>query len=120
MINDIKVSRNFKLYELESPDTHEVKIDKRMLSIIQTIRDYFQKPVIITSGYRTKEHNRAVGGVDNSYHTQGKAVDFFIKGIKPKELLRVSEYCGATGLGFYRGRHFIHIDIGKRRSWVKG
>ena len=119
MINDIKVSRNFKLYEFESPDTHEVKIDKRMLSIIQTIRDYFQKPVIITSGYRTKEHNRAVGGVENSYHIQGKAVDFWVAGISVKKLVEVARYCGAGGIGIYQDRHFIHIDIGPERNWSK-
>lgn len=30
---------------------------------------------IVTSGYRSAEHNRAVGGVTNSYHLQGRAID---------------------------------------------
>ena len=33
-------------------------------------------PVTITSGFRTPEHNAAVGGVDDSQHTCGQAADF--------------------------------------------
>lgn len=119
MINDIKISRNFKLSEFESPDTHEVKIDSKLLSILQDIRDYFQKPVIVTSGYRTPEHNKEVGGVDNSYHTQGMAIDFWVAGISVEKLIEVADYCGAEGIGEYIGKNFIHIDIGEKRRWSK-
>ncbi len=30
---------------------------------------------VITSGWRSVEHNRAVGGVSNSYHLHGRAID---------------------------------------------
>src|SRR4051794_35884910 len=30
---------------------------------------------VITSAWRSVEHNRAVGGVPNSYHLQGRAID---------------------------------------------
>ena len=30
---------------------------------------------VVTSGFRTAEHNRQVGGVFNSYHLQGRAID---------------------------------------------
>lgn len=38
-------------------------------------RSYAGVPFVITSGYRTPEHNRAVGGVEKSQHTKGIAVD---------------------------------------------
>lgn len=120
MINDIKVFRNFVLSEFQCSCCQTVKLEPELLSLIQKVRSCFDKPVIITSSYRCPKHNDKVGGVKNSYHTQGKAVDFFILGIKPEKLLEVAEYCGAMGLGLYKGRHFVHIDIRpKLTRWVK-
>lgn len=36
------------------------------------------KDAMITSGYRTTEHNAAVGGAQNSYHTKGDALDIYL------------------------------------------
>lgn len=42
---------------------------------LDEIREAYGKPIIINSGYRSKELNEAVGGVKTSYHTTGLAVD---------------------------------------------
>lgn len=42
---------------------------------LEVIRWSYGKPIIITSGLRSNKHNKDVGGVDNSYHLYGKAVD---------------------------------------------
>lgn len=53
----------------------------------QKIRDVLNKPMIITSGYRCFLLNRAVGGVDNSDHMSGLAIDFIApKFGTPKEV----------------------------------
>lgn len=43
--------------------------------ILNGLRERFGAPIYINSGYRCPAVNRAVGGVDNSYHLQGRAVD---------------------------------------------
>lgn len=43
---------------------------------MQSVRDCLLRPVFISSGYRSPEVNRAVGGAQNSQHTQGQAADF--------------------------------------------
>ncbi|MFT4090497.1 MAG: D-Ala-D-Ala carboxypeptidase family metallohydrolase [Asticcacaulis sp.] len=40
------------------------------------VRLYLGQPVIVTSGFRSAELNRAIGGTSGSHHVQGYAVDF--------------------------------------------
>lgn len=48
---------------------------------LQPIRDLIKVPMIITSGFRSQQVNRLVGGVANSQHLYGQAVDFVPQGI---------------------------------------
>lgn len=43
--------------------------------ILEPLRYTLDKPIIINSGYRCKELNKAVGGVTDSHHLQGLAAD---------------------------------------------
>lgn len=45
------------------------------LQRLEEIRSGYNKPITITSGYRCEELNKLVGGVDNSLHKIGLAVD---------------------------------------------
>ena len=46
------------------------------------LREGSEEPIIINSGYRSPEVNRAVGGVPNSNHLTGCAVDIHVTGIE--------------------------------------
>lgn len=43
--------------------------------IFEPIRVHFNKPIHISSGYRSKLLNTAIGGAKNSQHTKGQAID---------------------------------------------
>ena len=43
--------------------------------IFQPIREHFGKPVFISSGYRSKALNEAIGGSKTSQHSKGEAID---------------------------------------------
>ena len=43
--------------------------------VLQPLRDAWDKPLAINSGYRCPEVNKAVGGVPTSQHTKGEAAD---------------------------------------------
>ena len=52
-----------------------------LLKKLTELRGIIEKPVYITSGYRCPEYNHKVGGVVNSYHLIGLAVDIKVKDI---------------------------------------
>ena len=56
---------------------------------MQPIRDVIAKPMIISSGYRSKALNKKVGGSVNSQHLSGQAVDFTVKNMKPDEIINI-------------------------------
>lgn len=43
--------------------------------VLQPLRDVYQKPMTVNSGYRCKELNEIVGGVPSSQHVKGEAAD---------------------------------------------
>lgn len=49
--------------------------------ILDPLRRLYGKPIIITSGYRCTELNKKVGGVANSWHTQGNAADIHVSSL---------------------------------------
>jgi len=75
--------------------------------------------ITIHSGYRCKEHNRAVGGAPRSQHLYGKAADISV----PRDemdclghVLWALWHCKVIG-GISRYKTFFHIDTGRHRKW---
>ena len=110
MINDIHISEHFKLLEFESPDTQEVKVDQKLIEKLGKLRKRIGQPLIINSGYRTPEHNKAIGGADGSLHKAGKAADIAkVKGLSVDEMTVLAQKAGFYGIGKYDWG--IHVDV---------
>jgi len=110
----IEHSAHFSKAELASPDTGEAKMQPEFISMLEALREDFGKPMIITSGYRTPEHNIKVGGVSSSYHLKGRAVDVHVFGEEGYRLVKLAMQIGFGGIGIqqhgaFEGR-FIHLD----------
>lgn len=60
-----------------------------IINCLQPIRNLLNKPMIITSGYRCDRVNKLVDGTNNSQHKKGQAVDFIVRGMKPKEIIEI-------------------------------
>lgn len=121
----MQLTKNFNLEEFKCKDGTPVPKEyyqnlTQLVDNLQTIRDHFNLPIIIISGYRTKSHNKKIGGAPNSLHLTARAADFKIKGISPEMLYNIIEYLIHTaqiqqgGLGIYKTH--IHYDIRKSKA----
>lgn len=65
-----------------SPSVEQIKnITALCKNVLEPVRKHFGKPVYITSGYRSKDLNKAIGGSEYSQHMKGEAADFVVKDI---------------------------------------
>jgi len=84
----MKLSKNLSLKECtksitasrlglnNTPKEREIVNLKQVAEhIFQPVRDQFGVPIYVSSGYRSKELNSAVGGSSTSQHCQGRALD---------------------------------------------
>lgn len=72
-------------------------------------------PILVTSGFRNKEVNKAVGGVRNSDHLEGLAVDIIVN--NNKSIKDTAKQIIETQLEFDQiiiYRNFIHLGFNKR------
>ena len=117
----VKLTRNFKSTEFDCKGKgccSKTPLDIELIGYVQVIRNYFNKPTTVNSGYRCQKHNKSVGGAKNSRHTQGMAADLVVKGIKPKEVAKFAETIGIKGIGLYD--NFVHIDTRTTKSFWQG
>lgn len=121
---------NFKISELIYSETAvknninnmpDINSLDNMLELIvyclQPIRDKLQKPMVITSGYRNPQVNKLVGGVSNSAHLYGQAVDFTVSGMTPAQVVDfikksgveydqlINEYDKWTHISYVKGKN---------------
>ena len=126
----MKLTENFSKSEFDSKDGAEMPNDvlmnvQKLASQLQILRNNINKPITINSGYRSPEHNKAIGGVSNSQHLLGKAADIKVKGISTRILAALIEDLINDGdmlqggLGIYDT--FVHYDIRKSKArWNYG
>ena len=114
---------NFTFKELIKTDTgldnmpNDINIIKnlcRLTDFLQMIRNELHLPIIITSGYRSKEVNESVGCASSSYHVKGLAVD--IKCSDMDKLLSVlhSHLMNIDQLGIYYSntqQEWYHVGL---------
>jgi zinc D-Ala-D-Ala carboxypeptidase len=81
------------------------------------------KPVTVTSGFRSIAHNADIGGASDSMHLYGTAADLLVSGVSNKTIYQKAETCGFSGLETYNTDH-QHVDsradLGRAWWWENG
>ena len=89
--------------------------------LLQPLRIAYNKPIVVTSGYRSPEVNRLVGGVRSSQHVKGEAADCYVPDIYfLLDTLKKSDLPFDQAI-LYRKKHFLHLSYrvnGKQRRQV--
>ena len=108
--------------EPASDERGRVMLNIKLLvdNVLEPIRDMVCTPIIITSGYRSPQLNKIVGGVDNSQHMLGCAADFYVKGYNHSMMYEVFLYIFNTlefdQLIYYPSKNIIHVSYVENRN----
>jgi hypothetical protein len=113
-------TRSAKAQELRIDNTPPLDVIPRLMAtahLLQRIRDSIGKPVIISSGYRSRRLNAAVGGVTSSDHTSGQAADIVAPAFgTPHQLAQhIAANFAELGLGQLilegiKGKRWVHVS----------
>lgn len=100
-------------------------MDPNLVKVLDEARERVGVPIIVSSGYRCPEHNRAIGGASQSYHMRGMAADVYSNQISSEELHEViyqvmQDFGIKGGHQYYPSERgdFVHVDT--RGEWVSG
>lgn len=90
----------------------------------ERVREIIGKPLIITSGYRCPELNKAIGGALTSQHIFCEAIDFVVKGLRPEDIFNriVTSDLKYNQIIIERnksGSQWVHISIGSYKQKLK-
>jgi uncharacterized protein YcbK (DUF882 family) len=122
-----KITNNFSLQEFNSKCGREIPNNVlpniiQLAKNLQVLRDSLGKTISITSGYRSPQHNKKIGGAKDSQHIKGMAADIKVSGMTPKEVALVIEglieqgKIKQGGIGIYPS--WVHYDIrGTKARW---
>ncbi len=104
------------------------KMDPRLFDLVWEVyrRSGATDYINVVSAFRSPETNgmlrsRTKGVAKHSQHTLGKAMDFFIPGVKLARLREIGMQMQIGGVGFYptSGSPFVHMDVGNVRAWPR-
>lgn len=97
-----------------------VEPDEQLVRILDQVRAKYGKPFSPNSAIRCTKRNAEVGGVSNSQHLYGIAVDISVPGVAPKTVAEYLETLlpNTGGIGIYSWG--VHVDTRKTKSRWNG
>lgn len=84
---------------------------RKLVTVADRVRDHFDAPATVSSGVRCSRHNANVGGVSNSRHLEGKAMDFAIRGKTSAQVLAYVQKQPEIRYAYAIDGSYVHMDI---------
>lgn len=136
MTDDFNLTPHFKFSELAGTSHEKYRLlnldeaQKQMgkmymlAGFAERVREIIGKPVIITSGFRCKELNKAIGGAITSQHTLCEAIDIVVKGMRCEDVFNriVTSDLKYNQIIIERnskGSQWVHVSIGAYKQKLK-
>ena len=103
-------------------------MDPRLIDLVWEVQRETSstEPIQVVCGYRSPQTNAMLrhrsGGVARfSQHMLGRAMDFYIAGVRLEQLREIGLRLQRGGVGFYpeSGSPFVHMDVGGIRMWPR-
>jgi uncharacterized protein YcbK (DUF882 family) len=101
-------------------------IEPQLLDLLARLRNRLDttQPVNVISGFRSPATNAMLraehehsGVASKSLHMQGMAIDIRIPGRELADLHMAALAERGGGVGYYPRSDFVHVDVGRVRSW---
>lgn len=121
-----RISRDFTWKEMEHSETAEIygidnhpgreemmAIRELVKRLLQPLRIAYGKPIRISSGYRSPQLNKLVGGVPSSLHVKGEAADCVVDDPGRLMDILIKEKFPFDQAIWYKKRGFVHLSLRK-------
>lgn len=110
--------RHFKPREMADRDSGSLVLIPAFMDWLESVRQAYDRPMIITSGCRTPLNQFALTGRRTGAHVDGMAVDVLVNGEGAELLERVAIDMGVLGRGVMQAgphhKRYLHLDL-----WTK-
>lgn len=83
-----------------------------LMRLADAVREATGSPMVPTSTVRCKEHNADVGGVPDSRHMRGRAMDFYIQGLNASQTLAIVRKRPEVVYAYAINDQCVHMDVG--------
>lgn len=110
-----KKIRKFKAKEFNArgrPGSGRLNMQKKAVRTFDWIRRIAGIPMHVTSGYRTPERNKKIGGKSRSAHVKGWGADFRARSSRARFLILEAAFkMKVKRIGLSKKPGFIHLDM---------
>ena len=90
---------------------YPVEPSQKLVKLAEKVRTHFNAPITVSSGIRCKQHNKNQGGVDNSRHTLGTAMDFAVKNKTSAQVLAYVKTLSEVAYCYAINDSYVHMDV---------
>ncbi len=115
---------NVREFRCQCGQPHETLIASELVDKLESLYTALNcSKIIVTSGYRCPEHDKAVGGTSSGQHTKGTAADVCCYGQDGQPISSKTVCCKAQDLGFTgianitSSYQYTHLDVRTSGKW---
>ena len=115
---------NAREFRCKCGKTHDIEINPNLVTNLEKLYRVLDcSKIVVTSGYRCPDHDKAVGGNGTGQHTKGNAADIICYGqdgsvISTKKVACKAQDIGFRGIGNIDSTYTaIHVDVRTGAKW---